>query len=268
MPRAVELTRELEVSVADQKRQLKALKSKAKLQRKMAKKESGTYFANRLLAGFLIAGLVALVGLVAATFQSSLLAIEKVTFEGNQQIQNSELTAATSDLLGEPLTTVNEAEVAAMLDEFLILESFAIQSRPPHELVIRIRERQPLATVFTTEGEFVFDAAGVRLSPVSGEDLPRIMVGDDPAESESYRSAVEVLLSLPLGLYRDVDEVRVTSVDNIELTLEGGTVVIWGDNSQAKLKHEVLLTLIANQTDPVNFDVSAPLAPVVIFEDF
>ena len=254
--------------MADQKRQLKALRSKAKLERKMAKKESGTYFANRLLAGFLISGLLALVGLVAATFQTSLLAIEQISFEGNQQITDSELEGATSDLLGEPLTTVSEAEVAAMLEDFLILESFAIQSRPPHELVIRIRERQALASVFTTEGEFVFDAAGVRLNPLSGEDIPRIIVGDDPAESESYRSAVEVLLSLPLGLYRDVDEVRITSVDNVELTLEGGTVVIWGDKSQAKLKHEVLLTLIANQTDPVNFDVSAPLAPVVIFEDF
>ena len=254
--------------MADQKRQLKALRSKAKLERKMAKKESGTYFANRLLAGFLISGLLALVGLVAATFQTSLLAIEQISFEGNQQITTSELELATSDLLGEPLTTVSEAEVAAMLEDFLILESFAIQSRPPHELVIRIRERQALASVFTTEGEFVFDAAGVRLNPLSGEDIPRIIVGDDPAESESYRSAVEVLLSLPLGLYRDVDEVRITSVDNVELTLEGGTVVIWGDKSQAKLKHEVLLTLIANQTDPVNFDVSAPLAPVVIFEDF
>jgi len=254
--------------VKDQKGQLKALKTQAKLQRKLAKKQSGTYFANRLLAGFLVVGFLGLIGLVTATFQSSLLAIEKISFEGNQQITESELASATSELLGQPLTTVNEAEVSQMLEEFLVLESFAIKSRPPHELVIRIRERQPLASVFTADGEFVFDAAGVRLSAVSGEDLPRIMVADDPAKSENYKSAVEVLLSLPLGLYREVDVVEITSVDNVELTLEGGTKVIWGDKTQAKLKHEVLQTLIANQTDPVNFDVSAPLAPVVIFEDF
>lgn len=254
--------------MADKKRQLKALGKQAKLQKKLAKKESGSYFANRLLGGFLLTGFIALLGLVLATFQTPLLAIERINFEGNQLLTDQQLTDATAELLGQPLTTVSEAEVELMLSEFSTVESFAIQSRPPHELVIRVRERQPVASVITAEGEFVFDAAGVQLSEFAGEQIPRVVVAENPAESARFRSAVDVLLSLPLGLYREVSIVSLNTQDSVELTLRDGTRVIWGDDSDAKLKHEVLQTLIANQTEDVDFDVSAPLAPVVVYRDF
>lgn len=254
--------------MADKKRQLKTLRKQAKLQKKLAKKQSGSYLANRLLAGFLVTGFISLLGLVLATFQTPLLAIEKVNFEGNESISSEQLLNATSELMGQPLTTVSESQIETMLSEFTTVESFAIQSRPPNELVIRVRERQPVASVITAEGQFVFDAAGVRLSEFSGEKIPRVVVTESPDESQRYRSAVDVLLSLPIGLYREVSLVSLNTQDSVELTLRDGTVVIWGDDSEAKLKHEVLQTLIANQTADVDFDVSAPLAPVVVYEDF
>ena len=254
--------------MGDQKRQLRTLRKQARLQKKLAKKEAGGYLASRILAGSLLTGFLALLGLVFATFQTPLLAIEEINFEGNQLMTEQELSAATADLLGQPLTTVSDAQVEQMLSEFSTVESFAIQSRPPHELVIRIRERQPIATVITSDGQFIFDAAGVRLSPFSGEQIPRVVVVDDPAESIEYRSAVDVLLSLPLGLYREVSLVTLNSQDSVELSLRDGTRVIWGDDSDAVLKHEVLQTLMANQTEQVDFDVSAPLAPVVVYRDF
>lgn len=254
--------------MADKKRQLKTLRKQAKLQKKLAKKEAGSYLANRILGGFLVTSMIALLGLVFATFQTPLLAIEKINFEGNQLLTQQQLQEATEELMGQPLTTVSDSQVESMLNQFSIVESFAIESRPPHELVIRVRERQPIASVFTTEGEFVFDAAGVRLSEFAGEQIPRIVVGEDPSESVRYRSAVDVLLSLPFGLYREVSEVSVNTQDSVEFTLRDGTKVIWGDDSDAKLKHEVLQTLIANQTEEVDFDVSAPLAPVVVYRDF
>lgn len=254
--------------MSDKKRQLRTLRKQAKLERKLAKKENGSFLANRLLAGFLTTGLLVLLGLVAATFQTPLLAIEKINFEGNQLVSDQQLAEATSDLVGQPLTTISESQVESMLGQFSIVESFAIQSRPPHELVIRVRERQPIASVITAEGEFIFDAAGVRLSQYSGEQLPRVVVVENPLESQRYRSAVEVLLSLPYGLYREVSQVSLNTQDSVELRLRDGTGVIWGDDSDAKLKHEVLQTLIANQSDDVDFDVSAPLAPVVVYRDF
>jgi cell division protein FtsQ len=94
------------------------------------------------------------------------------------------------------------------------------------------------------------------------------VVTEDPSESARFRSAVDVLLSLPIGLYREISLVSLNTQDSVELTLRDGTRVIWGDDSEAKLKHEVLQTLIANQTEDVDFDVSAPLAPVVVYRDF
>jgi cell division protein FtsQ len=212
--------------VADQKRQLRTLRKQARLQKKLAKKQSGSYLANRLLGGFLLTAFVSLLGLVLATFQTPLLAIERIDFEGNELITTEELQASTSDLMGQPLTTVSETQIESMLRDFTVIESFAIQSRPPNELVIRVRERQPVASVIT------------------------------------------VLLSLPIGLYREISLVSLNTQDSVELTLRDGTRVIWGDDSEAKLKHEVLQTLIANQTEDVDFDVSAPLAPVVVYRDF
>ena len=254
--------------MADKKRQIKTLRKQAKLQKKLAKKETGSYLANRVVGGFLLTSLIALIGLVAATFQTPLLAIEKINFEGNLSLTQQQLQEATEELIGQPLTTVSEPQVESMLSKFSVVESFAIQSRPPHELVIRVRERQAIASVFTTEGEFIFDAAGVRLSEYSGEQIPRIAVPEDPSDSVKFRSAVDVLLSLPFGLYREVSEVSLNTQDSVELTLRGGTRVIWGDDSEAKLKHEVLQALIANQSEEVDFDVSAPLAPVVVYRDF
>jgi Cell division septal protein len=207
--------------VGDQNRQLKTLRKKARLQKKLAKKEAGGYLAGRILAGSLLTGFIALLGLVLATFQTPLLAIERVNFEGNQLITDEQLQSATVELLGQPLTTVSEAEVEQMLSQFSTVESFAIQSIPPHELVIRVRERQPIATVITSNGQYIFDAAGVRLSPFAGEQIPRVVVVDKPAESSKYRSAVDVLLSLPLGLYREVSLVTLNTQDSVELTLSG-----------------------------------------------
>lgn len=254
--------------MADKKRQLRTLRKQARLEKKLAKKETGTYLANRFLAGFLATGFIALIGLVLATFQTPLLAIERISFEGNQLLTEQQLLDATEELIGQPLTTVNDAEVESMLGEFSIVESFAIQSRPPHELLIRVRERQPVASVITADGEFIFDAAGIQLNAYAGEQIPRIVVAENPADSARYRSAVDVLLSLPLGLYREVAQVSLNTQDSVELRLRDGTGVIWGDDSDAKLKHEVLQTLIANQTESVDFDVSAPLAPVVVYRDF
>lgn len=254
--------------MADQKRQLRTLRKQARLQKKLAKKQSGSYLANRLLGGFLLTAFVSLLGLVLATFQTPLLAIERIDFEGNELITTEELQASTSDLMGQPLTTVSETQIESMLRDFTVIESFAIQSRPPNELVIRVRERQPVASVITADGQFVFDAAGVKLSNFSGERFPRIVVTEDPSESARFRSAVDVLLSLPIGLYREISLVSLNTQDSVELTLRDGTRVIWGDDSEAKLKHEVLQTLIANQTEDVDFDVSAPLAPVVVYRDF
>jgi Cell division septal protein len=139
--------------VGDQKRQLKTLRKQARLQKKLAKKEAGGYLASRILTGSLLTGFIALLGLVFATFQTPLLAIERINFEGNQLMTEQELSAATADLLGQPLTTVSDAQVEQMLSQFSTVESFAIQSMPPHELVIRIRERQPISTVITSEGQ-------------------------------------------------------------------------------------------------------------------
>lgn len=254
--------------MADQKRQLKTLRKQARLQKKLAKKQSGSYLANRLLGGFLLTAFISLLGLVLATFQTPLLAIERIDFEGNELITSEELQASTAELMGQPLTTVSETQIESMLSDFTVIESFAIQSRPPNELVIRVRERQPVASVITADGQFVFDAAGVKLSNFSGERIPRIVVTEDPSESARFRSAVDVLLSLPIGLYREISLVSLNTQDSVELTLRDGTRVIWGDDSEAKLKHEVLQTLIANQSEDVDFDVSAPLAPVVVYRDF
>lgn len=252
------------------RKQLRQLKQQAKQERRQLRAQSGTLVAERVVGFSLLSLLVALIVLVVATFYTPLLAIQNITIEGNQRIESKQLQQSLSGLGQQPLTTVTEEQIAALLADYPLLESFAFQAKPPSTLQVIIRERQPVATVAVDGKLVLFDAAGVKLSDATElDEYPQVLIAEDPAESIRYESAVAVLLSLPLELFRQVDRVQLRTQDSVVLILrDSSSEVIWGDDSDARLKYEVLVALMNNQQQTVDYDVSSPLAPVVTFKDF
>lgn len=220
---------------------------------------------------FLVLSPLVLLGLVAATFFTPLLAIEKIVISGTERLEPKKISKALESLDGRPLTTVSEDEVAELLGDFTLIETFAIQAEPPHTLNVKIRERQPIVVLVRSGKNFLYDAAGIQIAQATGAvKLPYLNIKGNPKDNPQFSTAMEVLLSLPVKTYQRVYSIEVSEQLTTKLVLKKSNItVIWGDTKQALLKNEVLMTLLkTGLKESVVVDVSSPNAPVVTYPNY
>src|SRR5690606_35043870 len=93
--------------------------------------------------GALGAVLVLIGGSVAAAY-SPRFAVEEITVVGTSALDAAEVEAALADQIGTPLALVDDSDVKAALMAFPLIETFALEARPPHDLTLRIVERTPI----------------------------------------------------------------------------------------------------------------------------
>jgi cell division protein FtsQ len=198
---------------------------------------------------------------------SPLFAVERVLVVGTDQLASSEVVDALSGQVGTPLPLVDESEVKAELIAFPLIESYTLEARPPHDLVVRIVERTPIGLIETRAGYTLVDAAGVALSttaaPAAGTPLLTVTGGVD---SDAFAAAGQVMRSLPDDLRAQVTAVSATTPDDVTLTLGGtNTQVVWGSAEQSARKALVLTRTMASRppADVIAYDVSSPDAVVV-----
>ncbi len=223
---------------------------------------------KRYAIGSSLISIALLLILVAAAVYSPLLAVQKIIVTGNQRVSHKALVTALKGQLGRPLPQVANSDIADSLKKFTLIESFSLISQPPHTLMIRVVERTPIAIVFQGGSFSYFDPAGVKVGSASRTDLlPVLDIKGTPAQSETYKTAISVLLALPEKMLSQIAVMTVKSTDNVTFRLRGyaGQKVVWGDKSNAVLKSKVLAALIKNQSknDRVTYDVSSPNAPTV-----
>lgn len=214
---------------------------------------------------------LALILLVVATFFTPLLAIQNIEVTGTERMKSETVVKALKVLEGRPLTTISEEEVQKLLAKFALVETFALQAQPPHTLVVKIREREPILVLVQSGKNFLYDAAGVRIDQASGKvTLPFLKLTGDPKDNPRFNAAAELLLSLPIETYAQVFSVEVSEQLTSQLTLKKSNItVIWGDNEQALFKNEVLLSLLqTGLANSVVVDVSSPNAPVVTYPNY
>lgn len=227
-------------------------------------------FALFSRAFFMLSPLV-LIGLVAATFFTPLLAIDKIVISGTERLEPKKISKALESLDGRPLTTVSEDEVAELLSDFTLIETFAIQAEPPHTLNVKIRERQPIVVLVRSGKNYLYDAAGIQIEQATGPvKLPYLNIKGNPKDNPQFSTAMEVLLSLPVKTYQRVYSIEVSEQLTTKLVLKKSNItVIWGDTKQALLKNEVLMTLLkTGLKESVVVDVSSPNAPVVTYPNY
>lgn len=216
---------------------------------------------------------LSLLGLLMATWLTPMLAIEKIEISGLSRLKEKTVLNAVASLKGTPLTLLDENSVAQRLGSFALIESFSVVSNPPHTLEIHIVERQPIAIVAVGSTNYLYDPAGVQIGVAKSSDkYPIVEIDADPATSEKYQLAIEVMLALPVELSGEVATVKATSQASVSLTLRGkvSRSVIWGDASSSILKSKVLAALIATTKTgrSVVFDVSSPDAPTVRYLNY
>ncbi len=217
---------------------------------------------------------------VVLVFFSPLLATEKITVRGASLLETTQVEQKLEPLRGVPLTRIDEKKVRELIGQDNVIRSVQVESRPPHELVVTLKERTAVAVVKQGDTYHTVDSDGVSLlesatQPDTSVPLVRFS-GDDPKTSAEFRTISSALSAMPSELLAQVKEAGATSTSSITLTLRDNTTVQWGTAEESELKAKVLLSLrqaIAKraqeeksseaQTQKVTvYDVSAPRVPV------
>ncbi|MHC2997967.1 cell division protein FtsQ/DivIB [Microbacterium sp. HJ5] len=198
---------------------------------------------------------------------SPLFAVQTITVVGLQQLEETAVRAALDDQVGTPIPLVDESAVKAALVTFPLVESYTLEARPPHELVVRIVERTPIGLIETRAGYTLVDAAGVALStssaPAAGVPLLDIRGGVD---TDAFTAAGQVMNSLPSAIRAQVTTVTAATPDDVTLTLGAtNTRVVWGSAEDSAMKAYTLQTAMAARP-PAGvslYDVSSPATIVI-----
>lgn len=235
--------------------------------------------ARKLLYTALALAIIAVLYVVLVFF-SPLLATQKITVRGASLLETTQVEQKLEPLRGVPLTRIDEKKVRELLGQDNVIRSVQVESRPPHELVVTLKERTAVAVVKQGDTYHTVDSDGVSLlesatQPDTSVPLVRFS-GDDPQTSAEFRTISTALSAMPSELLAQVKEAGATSTSSITLTLRDNTTVQWGTAEESELKAKVLLSLrqaIAKraqeetsseaQTQKVTvYDVSAPRVPV------
>lgn len=245
----------------------KAARASRRALRAEVRRFTGRQRRRRITWIVAIAAIVLLaVGTVAAAY-SPLFAVERVRVIGTEQLDPASVESALAGQLGTPLASVDESAVKAALVEFPLVESYTLEARPPHELVVRIVERTPVGLVETAAGFTLVDAAGVVLSTtpdvVAGHPVVTVPGG---TRSPAFAAVGQVMRTLPESIRAQVTAVSATTPDDVTLTLGGtNTLVVWGSAEDSARKAFALERMMVQRPpDSVSsYDVSSPTAIVV-----
>ena len=235
--------------------------------------------ARKLLHTASVLAIIAVLYVVLVFF-SPLLATQKITVRGASLLETTQVEQKLEPLRGVPLTRIDEKKVRELIGQDNVIRSVQVESRPPHELVVTLKERTAVAVVKQGDTYHTVDSDGVSLlesatQPDTSVPLVRFS-GDDPQTSAEFRTISTALSAMPSELLAQVKEAGATSTSSITLTLRDDTTVQWGTAEESELKAKVLLSLrqaIAKraqeeksseaQTQKVTvYDVSAPRVPV------
>lgn len=235
--------------------------------------------ARKLLYTASVLAIIAVLYVVLVFF-SPLLATQKITVRGASLLETTQVEQKLEPLRGVPLTRIDEKKVRELIGQDNVIRSVQVESRPPHELMVTLKERTAVAVVKQGDTYHTVDSDGVSLlesatQPDTSVPLVRFS-GDDPQTSAEFRTISTALSAMPSELLAQVKEAGATSTSSITLTLRDNTTVQWGTAEESELKAKVLLSLrqaIAKraqeeksseaQTQKVTvYDVSAPRVPV------
>jgi cell division protein FtsQ len=218
-----------------------------------------------LTGGGIAAGILLLIGLVA---YSPLFMVRTIDVLGTARIDSAAVSTALSGQLGRPLSLVDYGEIQRVLGGFPLIQSYAIESRPPNSLVVRITERTPAVAVPSAAGFDLIDPAGVLIeqSAVFVAGFPVIDAAVTVVGTPGFVAATRVLDSLAPELRLRVASISAATPDSVSFVLpDAGKTVIWGSSERSVLKSRILNQLLAQAqlAGASQIDVSSPDVPVL-----
>lgn len=223
---------------------------------------------RRWLLVSVVTAVVLLGAFLAFLFLSPALALKTVTVQGNSLLAEDEVHRALQPLMGEPLTTISDDDVAGLLADRPEVAGVDVVAVPPSEIIVSITERVPVAVLQTGNAFSLIDEDGLVIGTAANRAearLPLIDGGSEAVNNAVFSTVTSVLSVLPENVLAQLDHASATSVDSVELQLLNGQTVFWGSAESNVAKARVLeaLLLMPPKDPPISvFDVSTPSAPV------
>ncbi len=242
----------------------RATRARKRAQREQARRFTARSRHKRWVRIGVITGVLALIaGIVAIAF-SPLFAVRQVVIVGADDVLSAQMSNALQQHVGTPLALVDFDSVRETVETFPLVETYQVEARPPHDLLVRVVQRSPIGVVRAGGGYALIDAAGVVLSNVAEipSDLPLIDI-DAQASPRAFEAAGHALRALSDGLRALAIEVTGSTGDDTIVRLSSGIGIMWGSGDESALKGIVLDQLMAANPGATWFDVSAPDVPVV-----
>ncbi len=217
-----------------------------------------------------VAGVTAAVTL-AGVAGSPLFGLETVRVVGASRLSRDEVVRLSGLLPGDNVLLLSAGAVEARLESNPWIADASVRRSLPATVILRIRERRPVAVAEADAGLLLVAADGTPLEVVAGDPgLPRIVAGADLASRGGPRAALgppaAVLAAMPAGLRAEVRRVVVGPEGDLELRMRTGTRVVFGPASGARAKVAALAGVLRwGRGQAVRFgviDVSAPRSPV------
>ena len=246
----------------------------AKTGRPQTAKAPPKSFAARAVTAAIVTAIIA-TGLAAAYLfwfrDSSFVLVEKVVVEGMEGPEADAVTAALTRT-GTKMTTLNvdEGELAAAVSRYPTVVSVVAEADFPHGLSIQVESRPPVLNVTDGGPPVPVAADGTLLRGLDGSDasVPTVNVPKLPATGTLAGDPLElarVAGAAPDPLRPLIDDISVGESAAIEVELEGGIPVIFGDSGQAESKWAAVSAVLA---DPqvktlTQLDVRVPERPAI-----
>lgn len=202
-------------------------------------------------------------GLVYVVGFSPALTAETIDVSGADPADTKEVTSIATSVKGTPLARVSTSDLRREIEELPGVESVRVERSWPRTLTVDVLPRVPALAVQRSQGQVeVYDLEGVKIRTVrtAPKDVPRVRAAQGATVSARGVSAARSMLdALPEDLRDSVSSVTVDAADHVTFRA-GGTTVVWGDDSEPRLKVEVIELLLTKK--PKLLDVSAPTTPV------
>ncbi|WGD36467.1 FtsQ-type POTRA domain-containing protein [Lysinibacter sp. HNR] len=196
--------------------------------------------------------LAALVLFVLVGVFSPLMGLRTIEVVGAERLDAAAVVEALDGHQGVPLSLIDRGRVQSDLEQFSIIQSYSLELRPPHTMVVRIIERNPVMSVHTETGFSLIDSAGVTVETAAERPAGFPLVVNVPVDADSrvFQATTEAVRTLPPDVMALIDTVTAGTENEVSFQLrDSGITVVWGSSKESPRKGAVLRGALAGLAD-------------------
>lgn len=192
-------------------------------------------------------------------YQSRWFLIEDITISGTKRVSTQSVLQSAQVSIGQPLMAADPKDISARLLTLPAVKTVTVTRSWPHDLIIRISERQPIAAVPVGNKFYLVDSQGY----VAG--IVKKLVNKEPViyarpETPAIKAALDVRAALPKKW--KVANVAAKTDESVVVNLRNGMWIKFGSAQDSAYKIQVASVLLARGYGRIN--VSSPDTPTAI----